>query len=327
MFDVTIVGAGMAGLTAARLLAEAGRRVIVLDKGRWPGGRLATRDVGAGRADHGAQFFTTRSVEFSHRVASWRERELVYQWSRGWSDGSLGVSAPDGFARYVARNGFRALMAYLAEGLEVRSATRVVAATVAAHGWRLVAERGTVYDAHALLLALPAPQALALLAAGAVALPAHDREALDSIRFGPCLCALVEVSGDTRLPEPGAVQRPGQAVSWIADNQRKGISPDARVLTVHAGTEASVARWDDDDGAVLSWLLAEMRPWLATGTLVRAAQLMRWRFATPLTVLPQRCWLSSLAEPLVLAGDAFGGPRVEGAALSGMAAAAMLQGS
>ena len=46
----------------------------------------------------------------------------------------------------------------------------------------------------------------------------------------------------------------------------------------------------------------------------------RWRYTTPVNVLTRRCeHVKDLA--LVLAGDAFGGPRVEGAALSGLAAA------
>ena len=44
----------------------------------------------------------------------------------------------------------------------------------------------------------------------------------------------------------------------------------------------------------------------------------RWRMATPRTTWPERCWSK---DGIVLAGDAFGGPRIEGAVLSGLAAA------
>jgi predicted NAD/FAD-dependent oxidoreductase len=57
---------------------------------------------------------------------------------------------------------------------------------------------------------------------------------------------------------------------------------------------------------------------------VLEAQLKRWRFATPRTIWPQRWWQPDDGSPLVLAGDAFDGPRVEGAALSGIAAATAL---
>ena len=58
---VVIVGAGLAGLMAGRTLAAAGHELVLVDKGRSPGGRLATRRIGAAALDHGAQFFTVRS--------------------------------------------------------------------------------------------------------------------------------------------------------------------------------------------------------------------------------------------------------------------------
>ena len=183
---------------------------------------------------------------------------------------------------------------------------------------------GRTHEARGLLLALPAPAARGLLAAGGVLLPAAERAALESIRFGSCLCGLFAVRGETRLPEPGALQRPAAAVSWLADNRRKGISPGGRVLTVHASPEASAARWGDADGDVLAWLAGEVRPWLAAGATIGAAALERWPYAVPLDVWPERCLVSAAGAPLVFAGDAFGGPRVEGAALSGLAAAGAL---
>src|SRR4051812_5903801 len=69
--DVLIVGAGLAGLMAGHVLADAGKRVVLLDKGRSVGGRMATRRIGGGLADHGAQFFTVRDPEFGKFVERW----------------------------------------------------------------------------------------------------------------------------------------------------------------------------------------------------------------------------------------------------------------
>jgi predicted NAD/FAD-dependent oxidoreductase len=67
-------------------------------------------------------------------------------------------------------------------------------------------------------------------------------------------------------------------------------------------------------------LIERAKPWLGRANIVES-QVKRWRFATPATIWPDRCWHT---ERLVLAGDAFGGPKVEGAALSGLAAAKVL---
>ncbi len=43
MFEIAVIGAGVAGLTCAQKLQQTGRRVVVFDKSQGLGGRLATR--------------------------------------------------------------------------------------------------------------------------------------------------------------------------------------------------------------------------------------------------------------------------------------------
>ena len=66
---VVVVGAGVAGLMAAQSLVKNGHDVVVVDKGRSPGGRLATRRIDNATLDHGAQFFTVRESLFESHVA------------------------------------------------------------------------------------------------------------------------------------------------------------------------------------------------------------------------------------------------------------------
>ena len=61
----------MAGMTAGEALQTAGWRVVLLDKGRRAGGRMATRRIGSSRFDHGAQFFTVPDPRFRAVVAQW----------------------------------------------------------------------------------------------------------------------------------------------------------------------------------------------------------------------------------------------------------------
>ena len=59
-YDVVVVGAGMAGLTAARALAEAGLKVLVVEAQDRIGGRIWTRHVGDEAIELGAEFLHDR---------------------------------------------------------------------------------------------------------------------------------------------------------------------------------------------------------------------------------------------------------------------------
>ncbi|MCB1647843.1 MAG: FAD-dependent oxidoreductase, partial [Pseudomonadales bacterium] len=145
--DVLIVGAGLSGLMAARVLKDAGVDTILVDKGQMVGGRLATGRVGPGVADQGAQFFTARAPEFQAHVDAWVADDLVYIWSRGWSDGSVSDNPRDGHARYAVRDGLNALAQHLANGLDCRLGTQISKLVFDGERWHAHAVSGDVFEA------------------------------------------------------------------------------------------------------------------------------------------------------------------------------------
>ncbi len=320
--DVLIVGAGMAGLMAAHTLAGRGLNILIVDKGRSVGGRLATRRIGGGLADHGAQFFTVRAPEFKAWVERWMTAGVVYQWAHGFSSGARELHQ-DGHPRYAVRGGMNALAKYLAGALgkdaTIEVDTRLTEVRRTDGGWMADDEKGAHYITRKVILTCPVPQSLALLANARHALTGDEWLALQQIEYASCVAGLFVIEGDVNLPEPGALQRPDQPISWMADNRRKGISPDATVITVHAGPGYSRQMYDLPDTLALGMLQAALQPFLAVGTAVREGQVKRWRYALPTMLHPERCLLAA-GGALAFAGDAFGEPRVEGAALSGIAA-------
>ena len=309
-----IVGAGLAGLTAARRLRDAGRHVVVLEASAQPGGRLATRHHGRAVLDHGAQFFTVRSEGFAAFVERATQAGLVMEWCRGFNE-------VDGYPRYAVRDGMAALGPWLADGLDVRLSCPVAAVrrgTGGAARYEVVLGDGSLLSADSVVLTPPVPLSHGLLRAGGIELD----PALAAIAYHRVLALLVSLDRPSAVAPPGGHQSEDGPFSFVGDNHQKGISPEVAV-TFHANHGLSARHWEDDDGDVTAMLLTLAEPWLG-GATVLSAELVRWAHSGPLQAWPEP--VGAVADGLLLAGDAFAGPKVEGAYLSGWAAAGALLG-
>lgn len=323
--DVLVVGAGVAGLAAARLLESYSRFVTVVDKGRSVGGRLATRRIDEARLDHGAQFFTQRGPEMQSLVEELLDEEVATEWCRGFGDGS-GSAADDGHPRYVVPGGMTGLAKFLAEALEdVRCGVEVRSVTRRDRGWTVEWDGGSV-QAGAVLLTSPVPQSLALMDAGGVQLDPGVRSGLEAVEYDPTIALLVLLDQPSAVPAPGGVQLTEGPFSWVADNMAKGVS-DFPALTLHCDPDTSRALWGAEPQDVLDELLPAAARWFGEAEVLEA-QVKTWRYAIPTTTWPEPCCTAVDGDwPLVLAGDAFDGPKVEGAYRSGMAAGVRLHRS
>lgn len=315
-----IVGAGISGLLAARELRVAGWRVTVLDKGRGVGGRMATRRVGDATFDHGAQFFTVRGERFQSLVEEWQDAGVVSEWSRGFADAE-GESNEDGHPRYRGADGMTSIPKYLASGLDVRTGERVEEIRADDGGWGVVCESGTMVSGGALLLTAPVPQSLELLESGGFALPEDALGQLRGISYDPCVAVMAVLDGAAAVPEPGGMQIRGEPLDWISDNQSKGIS-ETPGITIHAGPQWSRDHYDEDDDSLSRSILSFAEERLGGfGANVVETSVARWRYSWVTNSHPDSCLVANEDPPLVFAGDAFGPAKVEGAALSGLAAA------
>lgn len=321
--DCVIVGAGMAGLAAGMSLNARGFSVLVVDKGRGVGGRLATRRFDGGRFDYGAQFFTVRNPAFRRLADEWLAAGIVTPWSDGFSlpDGKFKHT---GEVHYRGTSGMRMIAKHLSQNLDLRSRIEVKAISIEGDIWKVLDAGGNVFTGKALILTPPVPQSLALLNAGSVRLARSVEEELAKLTYNPCLAVMAMLEGPSRIPSPGGVWLPGEPIAWLADNTQKGICSGEATgssITLHAGPDFSRTHWDDAS-RVGSFLLQTAAPWL--GSRAKILHTHRWRFSQPTHAHNEPILSVSSPGRLVFAGDAFGGSRVEGAALSGLAAAASL---
>ena len=320
---VLIVGAGLAGLEAANALAAAGRRSVVLDKGRTVGGRLATRrmsglDGRVGRLDHGAQFFTVRSPDFAELVHEWRRAGVVREWCRGFN------GSGDGYPRYCAEGGMSTIAKLLAATAVVECGVELRSLAGFDGSLSLSAADGRRWESDSVILTPPVPQSLALCENGWLPIPDEAEASLLAVTYAPCFALLVTLDRPSGLPYPGGLQLTtddDDVFSFIGDNMAKDIS-EVPALTFHTNDAFSVAHFDDDADTLRAYLLDAARHYFGSAVVVNV-ELKRWKYARPLVGHHGACLP---VEPipgttLVFAGDAFGAAKIEGAALSALAAA------
>lgn len=325
--DVIIVGAGMAGLSAARALSAAGKRVAVYDKARQVGGRMATRRFAEARFDTGAQFFTVTTEAFGTVVSRAYDDGVVAPWYQ------RPANRPDRepFTVWRGASGMTDLPKWMAdqlpEGVSINREARVHSIGHDGASWHVVGDAFERCTAPHVIVTAPIPQAIALLP------PEHRNsvpEALRDLAYHPCIALLVTlpVYPTALLNEHGTWRGHRSAIDWIADNGTKGIAPsdtERAVLTIHADPATSSRLYDERDAPIAAELLTLLNAELsAVGdgavdieAVVESAawQIKRWRYAQPTSI-----WHTSsvpMAPGLWFAGDAFNGPRVEGAFLSG----------
>ena len=324
---VAVIGAGLSGLACAERLIGRGWPVTVFDKGRAPGGRMATRraDAGGGaedagpRFDHGAQYFTARDPRFRGRVDGWVAQGVAAPWTgrivRIGKDGNVEESPGE---RFVGTPGMTAPARLLARSVAPRSGVRVAEVIPGDDGWRLRDEAGRDLGSYGrVAVAVPSPQAVPLLAEA----PDLAAAAADAVMAG-CWSVMA------RFPQPLGPDYDGAFVtdsplSWIArDSSKPGRDAGGgETWVLHGSPEWSQRHIEDDPAEVIARLTAAFRELAGIGP-AEADHLAahRWRFSIPVRGLDREC-LYDPERGLGACGDWCLGGRVEGAFLSGLALA------
>ena len=180
--------------------------------------------------------------------------------------------------------------------------------------------------ARSVVVTTPVPQTLDLLNQGNTQLPTPIVQRLQTIQYESCIAVMAVLDGPTCLEDPGALALDQGPIAWISDNHKKGASP-IPALTIHANGEFSQVHFDHDRTEVGKQLIELARPLFGNANVTNF-QVHGWLYSKPTIIDNDPSLLVSDGldmPPLILAGDAFSGPRFEGAILSGWAAAEQLK--
>ncbi|HKJ12926.1 MAG TPA: FAD-dependent oxidoreductase [Ornithinimicrobium sp.] len=316
---VVIVGAGLAGLSCARHLQQAGVDPVVVDRGRRVGGRMAVSSVHGRAVDTGASYFTVGEEPFATVVGEWERRGLARPWTDTFDvvRGTRFEDPTTGGMRWAAPGGLRTLVEDLASRVHVRHSTVDRVQRSGEGTWSV----GDV-TARAVVLAMPDPQARRLLGEDLEA----ERHRLD-VGYDPvlALCAgwtdhAWRDAGAGDVFE-GAFVNDHESLSWIADDGRRR-GDDAPVLVAHSTPSLASAHLAEPQTAE-PVMLEALRAILDIRSAPSWTRVKRWSYAKPSGRREVDHWLSG--DGLGFCGDSWSSkPRVEAAYSSGVAMASSL---
>ncbi|MHA6197343.1 NAD(P)/FAD-dependent oxidoreductase [Pseudomonas wadenswilerensis] len=319
---IAIIGAGIAGLSAAQALQEQGLTVHLFDKGHGSGGRMASKRSDAGALDLGAQYFTARDRRFVEQVQRWQDKGWVAEWKPqlyNYRDGQLSPS-PDEQLRWVGVPRMSAITRGLLKDVTVNFSCRITEVFRGKQYWHLQDTEGCSHGPFSrVIVAVPAPQATPLLACA----PKLAATAA-GVQMEPTWAIALGFDTPLDTPMQGCFVQ-GCALDWLARNRSKpGRDEHLDTWVLHATSTWSKQHIDLQKEAVIEQLLGDFAELVGCAVPAPSFTLAhRWLYARPAGTHE---WgvLADADLGLYACGDWCLSGRVEGAWLSGQEAARRL---
>jgi predicted NAD/FAD-dependent oxidoreductase len=329
---IAVIGAGISGLTAGRVLANAGHEVVVYEKSGGYGGRLATRYAGKDnqqKLDHGVSFFTAESPEFKSLVNELSSKGILTAWEGTYvhRDESGKVTTRDNESPYFyASEGMNKIGKYLGRNLDIRLNEKVGGLTHIGENrrkkksWMLNFPTALTESADAVIISAPSRQAYALLNTtideiDTLKLVREIDEVVYESQFSLLACF-----DEADMPDWNAMDCDDDIIQFISNESTKRENGNAQSIVVHTTSEFAKKHINSDrdkvEEIITDRLTEILGGWVA---LADWKELHFWRYSRALNPLPHDFMeIKGNDTPLALVGGYMNGNSVESAYLSGL---------
>jgi len=329
---IGIIGAGLSGLTAGRILAKAGHEVTIFEKSRGYGGRMATRYAGknlASKVDHGLSYFGVKSNEFREFTAELLDKGLIQTWGDNFAayDGEKILdSAPNqsNEALYTSTGGMNQIGKYLSRWVDIHTNTKVGGLTYFGtnrskkRSWMMNLTSSDTFEADAVIIALPAPQAY-----GIISSTIDETNTLkivrqiDEVSYQPSF-SLMAGYGDEEVPEWEGLICRNSPLEFISNEKLKRDTQETSFV-LHSTADFAREHRTSDEEIVTKKVLGEFAKisggWASSP---KWQQLHFWRYSRAQKVINSPYLeLEDEDAPLALIGDYLGGNTVDDGYRSG----------
>lgn len=335
--DIGVIGAGLSGLVAAKMLSEGGHSVRVYERQQSVGGRLASMKVGENNdilVDHREPCFAAHDPKFKKFVDELSEKGLL----KVWDDHFPFFNGEEMETRYPAREdtdyyyapaGMDQIGKYMSRWVDVASNERVGGFTFIGRDrhikkpWMLNLTSADVYEVDAVIVATPAPQAYGLINS------AQDETdvkklitELEYIEYNSCFSIILTYKG-AKQPDWKAIECTSAEVDWIINESSKRDTGDDLVVVIHSSHNYYTSHHGQKPQDTIKQLLNAAAK--ITGDWITKpdwTHIHNWKYRQPINPLAKPFLeIDRIDGTLALIGDYYNGKTIEAAYLSGCALA------
>ena len=316
MVSVAVIGAGMSGLALANTINN-NAEVVLYEKSRGFGGRVATRRAGDFSFDHGAQFFKAKTVEFQNYIQPMIDQNIIQLWKAQFIeiiDGKITNKRTWGNdpANYVGTPSMNSVGKYMANGLNVQLSKKVEKISKE--------DRWLVYDENNEILgeydwvfsSIPPLQARQMFPNLDVIFPN-----IPKYEMLACFSLMLGYKQPLELDFDAALVK-GFDISWISVNSSKPSRDKNYTLLVHSTNNWAQENIDKDRDWVKNYLCDELKKIIPIKTeKAEYIGLQGWRYANIMKQQKGFEYFFNNENQIGLCGDWFIQGRIEAAYLSG----------